>query len=104
MSSVTEDGAVEIRFPSSYDIGDRGDGNEDECPIEYGLTGASEGVGRCKGLTSTGAKSFPLNTRRGEGVDESDVWLPITLLLSLMFHLTSGVSSNIISSWSELAE
>ncbi len=42
-------------------MGDRGEGKADDCDIEYGLMGASEGVGSWRGLTSTGAKSLTLS-------------------------------------------
>jgi len=45
LSSVIDDGAVDIRC-ASYDTGERGDGNDDDCVIEYGLAGASDEPGR----------------------------------------------------------
>jgi len=70
LSSVTDEGAVDMRW-ASYDIGDLGDGKAEDCVIEYGLMGASEAVGRLRGLTSTGAKSLGLWACRGEGAAES---------------------------------
>lgn len=65
-----DEGAVEMRW-ASYDMGDLGDGNADDCVMEYGLMGASDAVGRLRGLTSTGARSLGLCVCRGEGAAES---------------------------------
>lgn len=61
LSSVMDDGAVEIRW-ASYDMGVRGDGNADDCVMEKGLMGGIEDGGRLSGPTSTGAKSLGRET------------------------------------------
>lgn len=69
-SSAIEDGAVEMRC-ASYDIGDLGEGNEDEWFVEKGLTGAIEGAGRFTEFISTGANDL-LTRVRGDGAGESE--------------------------------
>lgn len=97
LSSVIDEGAVEIRW-ASYDIGDLGDGKADDCVIEYGLIGAKEAVGRLRGLTSTGANSLPLKTWRGDGVAES---IEARVMIEELVHRGS---SGMTSSWSEVLE
>jgi hypothetical protein len=70
LSSVKDEGAVEI-LCVSYETGVLGDGNDDDCVMEYGLIGASEEAGKCKGLTSTGERSLDLSAWRGDAVGES---------------------------------
>jgi hypothetical protein len=67
LSSVMDDGAVEMHC-ASYDIGDLGEGNAEDCVVDHGLTGPKEAAGRLSGVTSTGAKSLGRKTWRGEGV------------------------------------
>jgi len=70
LSSVKDEGAVDGILWVSYETGVLGDGNEEDCVIEYGLTGASEEAGSCIGLMFTGARSFDFITDRGDGVAE----------------------------------
>lgn len=73
-SSVTDEGAVEMRLASN-DIGVRGEGKADDC-VEYGLMGANEAVvGSWSGLISAEFGSLHLGLNRGDGVvDEDESW------------------------------
>ena len=70
-SSVTDDGAVEMRCAST-DIGDLGDGNEDAWLMAYGEMGIPEAFGKLRGLISTGARSLLVENLLGDGAPESD--------------------------------
>lgn len=70
-SSAIDEGAVDMRC-ASYDIGECGEGNEDEWLVENGLTGTKDGAGRFIEFISTGASGLLLTSVRGDGDGDSE--------------------------------